>query len=62
MDYVVELPKQLAKIDPQVFDTYAGKYDLGNNRPYLVAREGNRYFGQTPNGWKGEMFPTLFVL
>jgi hypothetical protein len=47
----------VARIDPQVFDTYAGKYDLGNNRLYIVTREGSRYFGQMPNGWKGEMFP-----
>jgi mono/diheme cytochrome c family protein len=57
VEYVAEKPKQLARIDPQLFDTYAGKYDLGGNRSYLVIREGNRYFGQMPNGWKGEMFP-----
>src|SRR5499433_963014 len=57
VEYVAEKPKQLARIDPQLFDTYAGKYDLGNNRLYIVTREGNRYFGQMPNGWKGEMFP-----
>jgi mono/diheme cytochrome c family protein len=57
MEYVTEKPKQLARIDPQVFDTYTGKYDFGNNRLYIVTREGNRYFGQMPNGWKGEMFP-----
>jgi hypothetical protein len=57
VEYVAEKPKQLARIDPQLFDTYAGKYDLGNNRLYIVTREANRYFGQMPNGWKGEMFP-----
>jgi hypothetical protein len=57
VEYVAEKPKQLARIDPQLFDTYAGKYDLGGNRSYLVIREGNRYFGQMPNGLKGEMFP-----
>jgi mono/diheme cytochrome c family protein len=57
VEYVADKPKQLARIDPQVFDTYAGKYDLGNNRLYIVTRDGSRYFGQMPNGWKGEMFP-----
>jgi hypothetical protein len=57
VEYVAEKPKQLARIDPEVFDTYAGKYDFSNNRLYIVTREGNRYFGQMPNGWKGEMFP-----
>jgi hypothetical protein len=57
MEYVAEKPKQPARIDPQVFDTYAGKYDVGNNRAIVVIREGNRYFYQTPNGLKPEMFP-----
>ena len=55
MEYVIEKPKQLARIDPQVFDTYTGKYELGNNRLYSVTREGARYFGQGPNGIKSEL-------
>ena len=57
MEYVTEKPKQPARIDPQVFDTYAGKYDVGNNRAIVVTREGNRYFSQSPIGRKSEMFP-----
>jgi len=57
MEYIAEKPKQLARIDPQVFDTYAGKYDVGSNRAYSVTREGGRYFGQAPGGLKREMFP-----
>jgi hypothetical protein len=57
MEYVAEKPKQPARIDPQVFDTYAGKYDVGNNRAIVVTREGNRYFSQNPIGRKSEMFP-----
>jgi mono/diheme cytochrome c family protein len=57
MEYVAEKPKQPARIDPQVFDTYAGKYDVGNNRAIVVIREGNRYFSQNPIGRKSEMFP-----
>ncbi len=57
VDYVVEKPRQLARIDPQIFDSYAGKYDFGNNRPYFVTREGNRYFGQAPGNAKRELFP-----
>jgi mono/diheme cytochrome c family protein len=57
MEYVAEKPKQPARIDPQVFDTYAGRYDVGNNRAIVVTREGNRYFSQTPSGLKPEMFP-----
>jgi hypothetical protein len=55
LDYVPVKPKQLAKVDPQVFDTYVGKYDFGNNRTYTVTREGDRYFGQGPVA-KREMF------
>jgi hypothetical protein len=57
MEYITEKPKQPARIDPQVFDTYAGKYDVGNNRVIVVTREGNRYFSQTPTGLKPEIFP-----
>jgi len=63
-EYVGEKPKQLATIDPQVFDTYAGKYDFGGARLYLVTREGNRYFGQAAGVQKHELFPateTKFV-
>jgi len=57
MEYVIERPKQLARIDPKVFDTYTGKYDLGNNRLYAVTREGDRYFGRGPAGIKAELLP-----
>jgi Copper type II ascorbate-dependent monooxygenase, C-terminal domain len=57
VEYVAERPKQLARIDPHFFDTYAGKYDPGNNRLYSVTREGDRYFGQAQGGAKREMFP-----
>jgi hypothetical protein len=57
MDYTAEKPQTLAKVDPLVFDTYVGKYDLGNNREYVVSREGNRYFGQGTKNPKRELFP-----
>ena len=57
MDYTAEKPQTLAKVDPQVFDTYVGKYDFGNNRQYVVTREGNRYFGQGAKNPKRELFP-----
>ncbi len=58
MDYTAEKPQTLAKVDPQVFDTYVGKYEFGPNRTYFITREGNRYFGQAPNNPKRELFPT----
>lgn len=65
MDYVAEKPLSVAKIDPQVFDTYVGKYDFGNNRSYFVVREGDRYFGRGANSIKRQLFPvsnTTFVV
>jgi hypothetical protein len=56
MDYVVEKPSGLAKVDAKVFDSYVGTYDLGNNRIYVVTREGDRYFGQATGNPKREMF------
>jgi hypothetical protein len=57
MDYTAEKPKTLAKVDPQVFDAYVGKYEFPDKRPYVVTREGNRYFGQAPNNPKRELLP-----
>jgi hypothetical protein len=57
VDYVVEKPTPLAKVEPVVFDAYVGKYDFGNNRPYFITREGGRFFGQAPNNPKREFFP-----
>jgi hypothetical protein len=65
VDYVVDKPSPLAKVDPSDFDAYVGKYDFGNNRPYFITREGNRYFGQAPNNPKRELFAasaTKFVI
>ncbi|HXU40331.1 MAG TPA: DUF3471 domain-containing protein [Blastocatellia bacterium] len=57
MDYTAEKPQNLAKVDPQVFDTYVGKYEFPNKAQYEVTREGNRYFGQAPKNPKRELFP-----
>ncbi|HET9529536.1 MAG TPA: cytochrome c, partial [Blastocatellia bacterium] len=46
MDYVVEKPAALAKVDPKVLDSYVGHYDMGNKRIYVVTREGDRLYGQ----------------
>jgi uncharacterized pyridoxamine 5'-phosphate oxidase family protein len=57
MDYTAEKPQNVAKVDPQVFDTYVGKYEFPNKSLYAVTREGNRYFGQAPKNPKRELFP-----
>ena len=57
VDYIVEKPATIAKIDPQVFDTYAGKYRFAGDRTYTISRDGSRYFGQGTGGMKRELLP-----
>ncbi len=56
VDYIVEKPATPMKLDPKVYDAYVGRYDLGNNRIYVVTREGDRYFGQATANPKRELF------
>ncbi len=57
LDYVVEKPATLHKVKPEVFDAYAGRYQMGApDRFYVVTREGDRYFGQATGNPKRELF------
>lgn len=56
MDYAIVHPA-VAKVDPQIFNSYVGKYDAGMGMAVLVTREGNRLFGQVANQPKFEMLP-----
>jgi hypothetical protein len=56
LDYVVERPREVAKVAPEIFATYEGRYDLGNNRNYIVSREGDKFFGQASGNPKREIF------
>ncbi len=65
LDYVAEKPSPLAKVDPQVFDVFVGKYSFPRNRTYVVTREGERVFGQITGYLKRELFPasaTRFIV
>jgi mono/diheme cytochrome c family protein len=65
LDYVVEKPAALAKVDPKVLEAYVGKYDMGNNRTYIITREGNRLFGQATANPRRDLFAlseTKFVI
>lgn len=55
LDYVVEKPREVTKIAPQVFASYSGRYDQGNGRTYIVSREGDRFFGQATGNPKREL-------
>jgi hypothetical protein len=56
MDYVVEKPAALAKVDPKVLESYAGQYDMGNKRTYTVIREGDRLYGQATANPKRDLY------
>jgi CubicO group peptidase (beta-lactamase class C family) len=65
-DVLQPLPKADAepvevKIDPQVFDAYAGEYAIDNNGQPVVltfGRQGERFFLQPPGQPPVEIFPT----
>jgi len=56
MDYVVEKPAALAKVDPKVLESYVGQYDMGNKRTYTVIREGDRLYGQATANPKRDLY------
>jgi hypothetical protein len=57
---------KVAKIDPKVYNTYAGRYEIENESSVLTfTREGERLFAQPANENKFEVFPeseTVFFL
>jgi len=44
------------KVDPKLFEAYAGTYELNARRSFTVTREGDRLFIDVPRGNKSEMF------
>ncbi|MEJ7847835.1 MAG: DUF4440 domain-containing protein [Pyrinomonadaceae bacterium] len=46
-----------AKIDPQMFDEYQGKYALGPGFEFMVSKEGSRLFVQLSGQTKLELLP-----
>jgi hypothetical protein len=55
-DYTVEKPP-IAKVDPKIYDAYVGRYDIGNNRVYVITREGDRLLTQIAGNPPFELFP-----
>jgi hypothetical protein len=55
----VALPKirTVAKVDPERFEAYAGRYALGPDRVMTITREGDHLFAQPTNQPKLEFFP-----
>jgi len=55
-----EAPKEkgVAKVDPKIYDTYAGKYQLAPGAVFTVRREGNRLLVQLTGQSFLEAFPS----
>ncbi len=57
MDFVTEMPP-IAKLDPKILDSYAGKYEVMKGVYANVVREGNSLVVQIPMRAKLEFVPT----
>ena len=44
------------KLDPKLYDAYAGTYELNEKRTFIITREGDRLFIDVPRGNKSEMY------
>jgi hypothetical protein len=47
----------VAKVDPKIYDVYVGRYDIGNNRVYVITREGDKLMTQIAGNPPQELFP-----
>jgi Domain of unknown function (DUF4440)/Domain of unknown function (DUF3471)/Oxidoreductase molybdopterin binding domain len=47
----------LARVDPKVYDAYAGAYELAPGVTYTVTREGGKLFGQRSGAPRQELLP-----
>jgi len=54
-----EIPRQreVAKVDPKIYDAYVGKYQLAPTFALTVTREGDKLFAQATGQGKNEIFP-----
>ena len=59
LDYITDKPKEkvVAKIDPAIYDSYAGQYTVGPGVSFSVIREGDKLMVALPGQPKIEVFP-----
>jgi mono/diheme cytochrome c family protein len=59
LDYVVDRPRDhvIARVDPRVYDSYAGQYQFGPGFTLTVTRDGDRLMGQLTGQPVIEIFP-----
>jgi CubicO group peptidase (beta-lactamase class C family)/uncharacterized protein YneR len=55
--YTIPAPRTVAKVDPAIFDRYAGKYELRPGFILTVTREANTLMVQATGQGKFEVFP-----
>jgi CubicO group peptidase (beta-lactamase class C family) len=56
---------KVAKVDPKLYDAYAGRYEIGPGIVITFTREGDHLMGQATDQGKSEVFPeseTMFFL
>lgn len=57
--------RKVAKVDPGIYDDYAGKYSSDQSAIFIITREGDKLTGEAPDGEKVELLPeneTTFFL
>ncbi|HLL74393.1 MAG TPA: serine hydrolase [Pyrinomonadaceae bacterium] len=56
--YEVPVERKIVKVDPKIYDAYAGEYELGPGFVMTVTREGDGLFAQPTGQNKAELLPT----
>lgn len=56
--YEIPSVPTVAKVDPAIFEQYAGKYELGPGRILIITREGNSLMAQPEGGRRVEILPS----
>ncbi|MGH9943435.1 MAG: DUF3471 domain-containing protein, partial [Pyrinomonadaceae bacterium] len=51
------IERKVAKVDPKVYDSYVGEYELAPSFVITVTKEGNQLFAQATGQPKFELFP-----
>jgi hypothetical protein len=59
VDYLTDRPKErsMAKVDPAIYDSYAGEYVVGPGVSFTISREGDRLLFSAPGQPKIEAYP-----
>jgi CubicO group peptidase (beta-lactamase class C family) len=55
--YEVPVERKVVKVDPKIYDSYVGEYELAPGFVFTVTREGDRLMVQATGQGKTELFP-----